>query len=169
MMVGMTAGRPHADHIHGDGPIPGSYWVVPSRMAAGPRPAADLGLRNRGIDVVIDLTLPVLAGGPSRQQIMVLRHPIPDFDVPTETAMRALLDDIDRALDGDRTVYVHCEAGLGRTGTVVGCWLVRHGVCRPGDAVDAIADLRRRAGLLAKRSPETIAQRRLVESWTVSA
>jgi hypothetical protein len=167
MMVGMTDGRPHTDHTHG--PIPGSYWVLSGLLAAGPRPVADLGLREKGIDVVIDLTAPVWAGGPSREQILVLRHPIPDFDVPTEPGMRAILDDIDRALDGDRTVYVHCEAGVGRTGTVVGCWLVRHGVCSPGEVMGAIADLRTHAGLLAKRSPETIAQRRLVESWTVSA
>ena len=41
--------------------------------------------------------------------------------------MASILDAIDAALDGGKTVYVHCWGGVGRTGTVVGCWLVRHG------------------------------------------
>lgn len=32
------------------------------------------------------------------------------------------------ALAAGQTVYVHCYGGIGRTGTVVGCWLVRHGL-----------------------------------------
>ncbi len=37
---------------------------------------------------------------------------------------------------------MHCWGGVGRTGTVVGCWLVRHGL-DDGDAIARIATLRR--------------------------
>ena len=30
-------------------------------------------------------------------------------------------------LAGGRTVYLHCRGGIGRTGTVLGCYLVRQG------------------------------------------
>ena len=43
------------------------------------------------------------------------------------------------------TVYVHCWGGIGRTGTVVGCWLVRHGLDE-GDAIARIAALRSEIG-----------------------
>ena len=46
---------------------------------------------------------------------------------------------VDDALGEGRTVYVHCWGGIGRTGTVVGCWLVRHGLTGRG-ALDQIAD-----------------------------
>ena len=38
--------------------------------------------------------------------------------------MREILDCLDDALRSGRKVYVHCRAGIGRTGTVVGCLLV---------------------------------------------
>ena len=42
--------------------------------------------------------------------------------------MTRILDDVDAALADGGAVYVHCWGGIGRTGTVVGCWLVRHGL-----------------------------------------
>ncbi len=70
--------------------------------------------------------------------------------------MVAALDTIDRLLDEGRTVYVHCWGGIGRTGTVVGSWLVRHQVTAPEQALDLLTELRasdRGAG--HRRSPET--------------
>ena len=57
------------------------------------------------------------------------RHPIRDLSVPRSPQdMASILDALDEALEGGRNVYVHCWGGVGRTGTVVGCWLVRHGL-----------------------------------------
>ena len=56
--------------------------------------------------------------------------------------MSRILDDVDAALADGRTVYVHCWGGIGRTGTVVGCWLMRHGLDE-GDPIRRIATLRR--------------------------
>ena len=41
--------------------------------------------------------------------------------------MAGLLDAIDTAMRDGKTVYLHCWGGVGRTGNVVGCSLVRHG------------------------------------------
>jgi protein-tyrosine phosphatase len=41
--------------------------------------------------------------------------------------MHHILDTIDEAIANNRKVYVHCWGGVGRTGTTVGCHLVRHG------------------------------------------
>ena len=53
---------------------------------------------------------------------------------------------------------MHCWAGCGRTGVVVGSWLVRHGA-DPGDALQRIADAR---GL---GCPQTLEQRSFVLDW----
>ena len=63
--------------------------------------------------------------------IRVFRFPITDvhtpepFDAP---AFDALIDDVRSELGDGRTVSVHCRGGLGRSGLVVACVLVRGGV-----------------------------------------
>ncbi|MGF1668001.1 MAG: dual specificity protein phosphatase family protein, partial [Acidimicrobiia bacterium] len=95
----------------------------------------------------------------------VERFPIVDFGTPSVGQEEAILEAIDRCLDQQRTVYVHCLGGLGRTGTVIGCWLIRHGLAGPDTAVATLAQLRASIDGGAARSPETDDQRRFVESW----
>jgi len=87
-----------------------------------------------------------------------LRMAIRDFSVPTREQLVATLDEIDGELRAGGLVYVHCWAGCGRTGVVVGSWLVRHGVT-PGDALARIAEAR---GL---GCPQTLEQRLFVLGW----
>jgi protein-tyrosine phosphatase len=64
-------------------------------------------------------------------------------------------------------VYVHCWGGAGRTGLVIGAWLVRHGMA--GDAalaeVQRLYDGTRRPGDRRRRSPETWEQQEYVRRW----
>ena len=171
----------------GDRPMANTYWVVPGRFAAGEYPGAmsrrEASRRLRtllraGIDHFIDLTRTAdglepyerVAREQARAEGMEVRwepHPIVDMSVPRNAGeMTAILDAIDDALERGRTVYVHCWGGIGRTGTVVGCWLVRHGLTGDG-ALDQIAERwkyvekRRRH----PRSPQTHQQRDYVRRW----
>ena len=67
-----------------------------------------------------------------------LRFPIRDFTVPDPSTLTSVLDAIDAEIEAGGIPYVHCWAGCGRTGVVVGCWLVRHGTER-NEALDRIA------------------------------
>ena len=83
---------------------------------------------------------------------------------PQETV--GILDAIDRASDDGSTVYLHCWGGVGRTGIVVGCWLVRHGMT--GDeALLQIAEWWRRMEKVYRkpRSSATRQQRAYVRNW----
>ena len=87
------------------------------------------------------------------------------MDITDPAAMRGLLDQIDAAQRRGQRVYVHCWGGIGRTGTLVGCYLVRHGL----DGEAAIAELARmRAGTpdVRYRSPERPAQRQMILDWS---
>ena len=66
--------------------------------------------------------------------------PIPDTGNPKPAQVESILDTIDTAIAAGRRVYVHCWGGIGRTGTIVGCYLVRHGLT--GD--QALAEIARR-------------------------
>ncbi len=127
-------------------PIIESYWVEDNRFLAGEYPGSfnpeqarkklDVFL-EAGINTFLDLTQPHELV-PYKSILMEQAHiydidaqyhrfAIRDHGVPSAQTMQAILDTIDDALDKKRKVYIHCWGGVGRTGTVVGCYLVRHG------------------------------------------
>ena len=95
-----------------------------------------------------------------------MNYPILDGGVPSRAGMTTILDAIDASRRRAAPVYVHCMGGLGRTGIVVACWWIRHGLF---DAEAALRELtKRREGQpnQASISPETAPQFRLVRSWS---
>ncbi|HAJ36752.1 MAG TPA: hypothetical protein DCL15_13790 [Chloroflexi bacterium] len=165
--------------------LPNAYWVLPGKLMAGPYPcAADLdtaqqrvaALLATGVQYIIDLTepgeynlrpyWPLLTAQAAAAGRAVTRRqwPIPDMGTPTSAQMRAILDDLNRALQAGQIVYVHCFGGIGRTGTVVGCYLVNQGL-GGDDALQAIARLRQTLPNADRLSPETAAQRTMVRTW----
>jgi hypothetical protein len=170
-----------------DKPIPESYWVVPVYFLAGGYPISslDAGLARKclaafieiGIDSFFDLTrqgelppyLPMLQeealhyGIPINYQRMTIQ----DKGLPAHEKMAALLDALDAALASGHKVYLHCWGGIGRTGTTVGCWLVRHGLTGT-QALIRLNELYREAGQsrIYPRSPETDAQVNFIQGWS---
>jgi len=80
--------------------------------------------------------------------------------------MRSIVGTIDAELQRGACVYLHCHAGVGRTGTALGCWLVEQGLSGP-DALGLIASKRSTLAHLPSMpdSPETVAQRSFVLGW----
>ena len=172
-------------------PYPRSYWVVPGRLLAGEYPGSPdaekardkLGrLLDAGIRSFLDLTedgetnwqgqrfVPyepvVLALARERgDEATYARHPIPDQGVPTPEELVRILDAVDASLAASRPVYVHCWGGIGRTGTVVGCWMARHGRARGQDVLALLRELRKADPTAYRESPETDEQRLVVTSW----
>jgi len=93
-----------------------------------------------------------------QEPLRYVNRSIRDFSIPTRGQLVSILDEIDAELAAGGVVYVHCWAGCGRTGVVVGTWLVRHGV-DPQEALRRIADAR---GL---GCPQTLEQRVFVLDW----
>lgn len=170
-------------------PFENTYWVRPAQLLAGEYPGSRTGyvfrtediVRERmqslvefDINVIIDLSKPgegedyreLLRQEARRHNVKVehVRMPIMDMGVPTVDEMVSILDRIDQALIGNLAVYVHCMAGIGRTGMVVGCHLVRHGI--PADQVLAIMnELRKNMPYGKYPSPETATQEQFILNW----
>jgi hypothetical protein len=160
-------------------PLANSYWVLPGSLLAGEYPSGDAPANTQrrlqrllgvGIDAFIDLTH---AGEcPEYRSLLpphvqYLRSPIIDTRVPADMAqMRTIQTHLQGALVGGRRIYVHCRAGIGRTGTVIGCYLTEQGL----DGAAALREL----NLLWRQSarsaswpevPQTPEQAEFILSW----
>lgn len=165
-------------------PLANCYWVVPGKLLAGEYPggASPEATRERlgrlaaaGVAAFIDLTqagelAPYEAELPAG--VAYLREPIVDHGLPAEPGhMSGILEALRRALDSPHAVYLHCRAGIGRTGMVAGCFLAEQGGLG-GEA--ALAELNRLWQQSARSAlwpsvPETIAQVEYVRDWTSAA
>lgn len=166
-------------------PISESYWVEPGRFLAGEHPArfdAELtrkrvgALIEAGFNTFIDLTQrgetfpyqEILLEQASAYDVSVThqRFAIGDFGLPTSKQMNAILDTIEENLHAGRTIYLHCWGGIGRTGTTVGCYLVRQGKT-PDEALDQLAVWWRGVpkSQIHPHSPETREQVGFIRTW----
>lgn len=172
-------------------PFTPSYWVIPGRFLAGRYPGSeDPATAEKQLKALLDLGLrtfvdlmescevnwsgkpfvpytPQLRSAADAMGIDAVhyRFAIRDLDVPSRSLMVRILDCIDRSIAEDRPVYLHCRGGIGRTGTVVGCYLARHGHGSGQEALAMIEDL---SGLSQNgygSSPETFEQREWVRTW----
>jgi protein-tyrosine phosphatase len=172
-------------------PFERSYWVVPGKFLAGYYPG-DLdkdmmshklnGLLSVGISTVINLMEPdeINFYGDLFDQyethltslaqyhyipVECIRFPIRDMGIPSEELMIQILDKIDQAHSKKKSVYVHCLGGVGRTGTVVGCYLIRHGMANSKNVLITISSLMEKSNVFGYRSPQTFDQEEFVFNW----
>ena len=169
-------------------PYSNTFWVLPHKFLAGEHPChgnedADserlTGLLLGGIRTFVDLTeeeevpsyhalLRHLAEA-RRIHANYVRIPIPDGGVPSVRTVKFVLDVVDRSLEHPNGVFVHCLAGRGRTGVVVGCFLRRHALASAVEVIGRIAELRKGMPTGGESCPNASDQARLVERWHAGA
>jgi hypothetical protein len=164
-------------------PLPNSYWALPGRLLAGEHPAGENEVATRrrtdlllaaGVRSFIDLTwvgeMPSYTGF-LPDSVAYHNLPIPDHSVPESPArMREIQTVLAQALAGEDAVYVHCRAGIGRTGMTIGCWLREQGNA-PDVAMKALNRLWRQNARSARWPwiPETPEQETYVLEWKVES
>lgn len=141
----------------------------PGRIFAGPRPSLPFAetaaaLREAGVSTIACLLErggmpPALGQAYAAAGLELLAFPIADMGVPeSAAAFRAFLRDLRARVESGESVYLHCFAGLGRTGLALACLLVMAGE----PAASAVATVR---AAYRREAVETPEQRRFIEAF----
>ena len=174
-----------------DIPFNRTYWVAPGRFLAGCYPGSEekdkayqqlKALLDHGIRHVINLMEPDESNWDMKPfvpyedklksiaesmdvEVTFNRSPIRDMRVSSRGEMIQILNRIDQSIEGGKPVYIHCWGGRGRTGTVVGCYLARHGFATDCNVLKLIQQLRRNTEDRDRPSPQTSQQIEMVQAW----
>ena len=100
-----------------------NLFAVDEHLWRGGAPTAEgyRSLAAAGVRTVIDLRAESGGAPPSETGMTVARFPIRDGQPPTPLQVDAINKSINGAA---KTVFVHCAAGVGRTGSTVAAYLV---------------------------------------------
>ncbi len=142
-------------------------WLIPGKVAGHSAPASAedlLYLRRRGIKALVRMVEPTKAKI-SGLQIVELgftdcHEPVPDFTAPKKDQLDNIIAFMKTSVTGGQPVGVSCGAGFGRTGAVLGCYLVSLGY----SAQEAINEVRaKRPGSIETKTQEEAVE--IYQAW----
>ena len=95
-------------------------------------------LMAQGVRSIVTLTEQSLDGAAVREAGLEYLHiPIPDMNAPTDQDIDGFVHFVAECLKSGKPTAVHCAMGIGRTGTMLACYLVSQG-CAPSDAIETV-------------------------------
>jgi hypothetical protein len=97
-------------------------------------------------------------------QVTIHHFPIQPFCVAEVSYMVEILNTLDQAISEGKKIFVHDRVGNERTGLVLGCFLVRHGM-EPKAAVQLLNQQLAQTFIQAYRTPGTEMQYRFILRW----
>lgn len=115
-----------------------NFADVDGRVARGAAPSRQgyAALAARGVRTVVDLRaeddLPDESAHLAALGMRLVRLPIRDGQLPTDEQVNTFLSEV---ADSPGRVFVHCGAGVGRSGAMVGSYLVHSGGDSPAGAL----------------------------------
>ncbi|MFX0170682.1 MAG: dual specificity protein phosphatase family protein [Candidatus Hodarchaeota archaeon] len=132
-------------------------WVIEGKLAGSSFPITHelLSLLKINVKLVINLTrrdIPnKLKERLRKYGVEFKRLPIRDFGTPDKITIKHYLQSVCETINKGGAVLIHCIAGCGRTGTMIGLFLVSHGYS-PDKAINLIHNS------LGTNCPETNSQ-----------
>lgn len=124
-------------------------YVIDQALAGSARPGLWGSLmddlveaRKHGVTHIISLTeRPLGRAVVEEAGFKILHVPVVDFSPPTIDQLEEIVSYVDKARADKGVVLIHCQAGMGRTGTALAAYLVSQGI-PASEAIEKIRDMR---------------------------
>jgi atypical dual specificity phosphatase len=129
-------------------------WLINNKLAGSgmPTSASEIDwILKQGVRSIITMTENSLPESWVKN-IKYLHVPTEDFSAPDMEQIDEAVEFIQIRLKNNEPVMVHCAAGIGRTGTILACYLVKYQKLSARDAIQKIR--KERPGSIQSESQE---------------
>jgi atypical dual specificity phosphatase len=129
-------------------------WLLDNKLAGSGMPTTHSEIDwvvKQGVRSIVTMTEESLPDS-WVQGIKYLHVPTEDFSAPDMKQIDQAVDFIQERIQNNEPVMVHCAAGVGRTGTILACYLIKYQKLSAKDAIEKVR--KERPGSIQSESQE---------------
>lgn len=129
-------------------------WLINNKLAGSGMPTTHSEIDwvvKQGVKSIITMTEQPLPGVWVRN-VKYLHVPTEDLSAPDMDKIDQAVDFIHKQIQSNEPVMVHCAAGIGRTGTILACYLVKYNKLSATNAIEKVR--KERPGSIQSESQE---------------
>lgn len=129
-------------------------WLINGKLAGSGMPTSSTELEwvvKRGVKSIVTMTEESLPESWIKN-IKYLHVPTEDLSAPDMEKIDNTVDYIHERIKNNEPTMVHCAAGIGRTGTILACYLIKFHNLSAKDAIDNVR--KERPGSIQSESQE---------------
>ncbi len=119
-------------------------WLIENKLAGSGMPTSNIEVewvKKQGVKSIITMTEESLPDS-WVHDVKYLHVPTEDYSAPDMQQIDEAVEFIQKRIQENEPVMVHCAAGIGRTGTILACYLIKYKKMSVTDAIEKVREVR---------------------------